>query len=383
DILPSALTANGLLDDGATLWFSALVGLKPSANGINARLGFCLATDGFDPENGSGNWYLRNAGSGVGIETKSGVIRAAEFHDAGEPTLDEEASFKYSPDEFSLVVGTMEWGGGPASNDVITLYAPKPAFESLGQPISTFTTVVDQAAFDTLTFRWGDEPELDEIRFGPSLVSVVLGTDNGTPDLRAPEPNPMQFAGDPLFLDPNTIQLTAVGAMDVNGPVEYYFENTNTMASSGWTLSPVWTNHGLSTGTTYAFRVKARDAWSNETAWSATVIAGGAVGLPLIYEPFDYPAGPLHGQSGSTEVGLDGVWEADATTLVVSNSLTYHELRTTGNRLDHFTGSQNPWLGKRAVSASALFEPGWLDHGRTLWFSLIGGSATNANFWGV
>ena len=55
-----------------------------------------------------------------------------------------------------------------------------------GAPISTLTTTVDQSTFDTLTFRRGDKPVLDEIRFGSSYNDVI-GASDGPGDI--PEPS--------------------------------------------------------------------------------------------------------------------------------------------------------------------------------------------------
>lgn len=57
--------------------------------------------------------------------------------------------------------------------------------------------------------------------------------------------------------------------------IEYYFEGakdagfTTGVFNSGWRSNPVWTATGLDPITTYYFRVKARDTWHNETAWSS------------------------------------------------------------------------------------------------------------------
>jgi hypothetical protein len=107
-------------------------------------------------------------------------------------------------------------------------------------------------------------------------------------DTNAPDPDPMTFALPPVALDRSRIAMTAATAVDVlNNPVQYFFENTNTLANSGWTASPAWTNTGLTFAQTYGYRVKARDTVSNETAWSAvtTAIAEDV----LFYESFEDP----------------------------------------------------------------------------------------------
>ncbi|MGB1142691.1 MAG: hypothetical protein ACPG1A_17455, partial [Halioglobus sp.] len=69
----------------------------------------------------------------------------------------------------------------------------------------------------------------------------------------------------------DSITMTATTAYDLNG-VEYYFECTlGGGDDSGWQDSVSYTDVGLTPGTTYTYRVRARDKSSgqNVTAWSA------------------------------------------------------------------------------------------------------------------
>jgi len=92
------------------------------------------------------------------------------------------------------------------------------------------------------------------------------------PDTTPPTPDPMEFAVAPASVDTNMIVMTASTATDTDSPpVLYYFECTNDSANSGWISSTVWTNTGLTKGTTYGYRVRARDSAtpsSNVTAYS-------------------------------------------------------------------------------------------------------------------
>jgi autotransporter-associated beta strand protein len=101
-------------------------------------------------------------------------------------------------------------------------------------------------------------------------------------DTFPPTPNPMAFAVNPAALDESTVVMTATTATDaLSPPVAYCFTNTVNGNTSGWISSTVWTNTGLTLGTTYGYRVKARDAATppNETGWSdeatATTSGGG------------------------------------------------------------------------------------------------------------
>jgi hypothetical protein len=115
-----------------------------------------------------------------------------------------------------------------------------------------------------------------------------------TTDGTAPDPDPMTFAGLPAAKDSSTVVMSASIASDaLNNPVQYYFENTTNSNNSGWSSSTVWTNSGLATGITYGYRVKARDAVSNETAYSAIFNATPAVDvLPPNPSPLTWASVP-------------------------------------------------------------------------------------------
>jgi hypothetical protein len=83
----------------------------------------------------------------------------------------------------------------------------------------------------------------------------------------------MTFAIAPSAINATNIGMTAATASSILGAIEYYFENTNTAVNSGWISSSTWTNSGLTTGQSYAFRVKARAGLTNETAWSPVATA--------------------------------------------------------------------------------------------------------------
>ncbi|MBT3293662.1 MAG: hypothetical protein HN919_16230 [Verrucomicrobia bacterium] len=276
-----ALSDNGLLDDGATLWFSILTGVETNANGTNVRLAVALATDPFGT--GNGDWWIQHSGSGVGLYLPSGVPRAAAFAGSGAPLADPDVAPRFTPGVHGVVVGKIVWGATSADPDSIALFIPDTSMGGIDTPVSTYTTTVDQAAFDTLTFRWGDLPILDEIRFGASYASVVYGVDSANPDVTPPIPDPMRFDERPKASGTADVAMTAVIATDRNGPVEYYFENSTTLDNSGWTPTPAWTNTGLSfpLGEVHGFRVKARDVHRNETAWSDVSTAGNADTLSL------------------------------------------------------------------------------------------------------
>jgi autotransporter-associated beta strand protein len=114
----------------------------------------------------------------------------------------------------------------------------------------------------------------------PVTASSATNTFTVAPDTTAPTPNPMTFAVAPWAMDNSTMIMTATTATDaLTPPVYYYFENTTNSDTSGWTTSTVWTNTGLTLGTTYGYQVKARDSATptpNETGFSGVFNAAPA-----------------------------------------------------------------------------------------------------------
>jgi len=94
----------------------------------------------------------------------------------------------------------------------------------------------------------------------------------GTPDTDAPTWDPTTWDSDPIATSTSTIEMTAPIALDDSG-VEYFFENvtiTDGSHDSGWQESQNYTDTGLSSGTSYTYKVKSRDRSCNlnETGWS-------------------------------------------------------------------------------------------------------------------
>jgi hypothetical protein len=102
-------------------------------------------------------------------------------------------------------------------------------------------------------------------------------------DTTPPEPNPAQWdpdgkpketyggAGEYDYL----ARMTALEALDDSGTVEYFFECTTEPAhSSGWQSSNTYSVTVGQSGHDHLFRVKVRDLYGNETAWSEELPAG-------------------------------------------------------------------------------------------------------------
>jgi len=144
------------------------------------------------------------------------------------------------------------------------------------------------------------------------------GTNPDDPDFTAPSPDPLSWAIAPFADSASSISMTTATATDPSG-VEYYFEETSGNAGghdSGWQVSPRYEDSGLSPGTTYSYRVKARDlsSNSNETTWSE--ILSFETPLPVTqswvwdFEGTTIPAElePLYGTWDMSSGRLHGYW---------------------------------------------------------------------------
>lgn len=193
-ISPSALKANGLLDDGATLWFSAVVGYGPKYSYKWDRLSFALANNSFHQGNARtpilDDGDLKGEGIGFTMSkhtahSTGGRVKAAHFRSEsadpgngrpeihgswdGMPTMIQEGGY-------GLVVGRVTWAADPTKSDIIEIFGPMEDLELPENPVSVLEATVDQTTFDTLTFDKSGTCVLDEIRFGPSYQSVLAGT---------------------------------------------------------------------------------------------------------------------------------------------------------------------------------------------------------------
>lgn len=187
----SALAEKGLLADGATLWFSLAMGYDTGGNVTNSRLAFALANSQFS--SGNYQYYILNEGSqlgsGLGVTLgnfsgTNGIVAATQFRDSTFGTSGSSgnifgttSSVLYSAGQYGLIVGKITWG---AASDTIELYQPAADLNLPATPFSTLTVSVNQSTFDTITFSRGDKVVLDEIRFGSTYASVILGTTTPT-----------------------------------------------------------------------------------------------------------------------------------------------------------------------------------------------------------
>jgi hypothetical protein len=96
-----------------------------------------------------------------------------------------------------------------------------------------------------------------------------------------PTPNPMTFDPNGMPTEVNGgagytdiyIEMTATTATDDSGGILYYFECSDSQYSTGWVANPVYRPFIERRNSGFKFRVKARDANGNETAWSPWIMA--------------------------------------------------------------------------------------------------------------
>ncbi|HSH16472.1 MAG TPA: MBG domain-containing protein, partial [Verrucomicrobiae bacterium] len=161
------LTNSGLLDDGATLWFSVIVETGGDI-ATNGDLGFALGTD---PTTSGNSLPIANGGTALGFTFKDNQLRASRW----TSTLTRSGTNSNngaSPAAKYLVVGRITWG---ATSDLIEIYMPATDL-GIGAVVSSFSADVAQSLFDTVSFSSKAATpahHFDEIRFGASYESVI------------------------------------------------------------------------------------------------------------------------------------------------------------------------------------------------------------------
>lgn len=182
----SALGDNGLLDDGATLWFSYMYE-KASGGGANEWAGFAFGTDRLNASFSGAN--MTNSGNGVGLTTRDAGVRVATWSGGGN--ADQAGTLSVPLNTSVLIVGKVEWGATGGDDETITVYVVDPSdLGTLGTGASKTVAGFDQTLLDTISFtqRNAGNPGTsiyDEIRFGATLEDV-------TP---VPEPSSLALLG--------------------------------------------------------------------------------------------------------------------------------------------------------------------------------------------
>ncbi|MEM7391182.1 MAG: hypothetical protein AAF492_02450 [Verrucomicrobiota bacterium] len=151
------------------------------------------------------------------------------------------------------------------------------------------------------------------------------------PDNDPPVPDPMTWARPPNGNTTNSILMTATLAHDLQSPsVQYLFTNTVTGEFRDWGAGRTWINT-VAGNSINTYMVKARDAVSNETAWSAAHSA-----TPLLKGPngLAAPTG-IHPTNGSPWQTGDIYHLAfvSSTTTNMTNRLDIHSWNDTINTI--------------------------------------------------
>ena len=146
-----------------------------------------------------------------------------------------------------------------------------------------FDGVVDLEDLSLLMLYWlQDDCTFPDYCYGTDLNEdgqvnfedfALFAENYGQTEKIPPKPDPMTWVIKPHSSGMNEIAMTATTAMDSSSGsrVEYYFDcNSPGGHNSGWTISSTYVDMGLVSGTTYEYRVKARDARHNETGWSTS-----------------------------------------------------------------------------------------------------------------
>jgi hypothetical protein len=185
----TTLTGAGLMADGATLWFSALLvnypqDLSAASPSTDFRTYVAFGTgeaDGFDRVGGNGG-----SGFTVAVSKVSPLgVTAQAWNDGSDGNSGAtRGATVTAPAETILAVGKITWGAFGVTNDVFELYLPGTDLALPASPISTIAADFDQLgaanaanAFDTISFAGGRPqnlvPEVDEIRFGATYADVT------------------------------------------------------------------------------------------------------------------------------------------------------------------------------------------------------------------
>ena len=168
----AALADAGLLDDGATLWFS-LVLQKNNQGSSNDQSGFAFGTGRVN--SGASGVDMEDSGYGLGAYTRSGV--QASSWSNGSRSGGGTASL--TTGEPSLVVGKMVWGATEEDDETITIWT-RPLDNIGTEPTeggaTRSTAGFDQSQLNIISFgqrNSGGDVFYDEIRFGATFAAVT------------------------------------------------------------------------------------------------------------------------------------------------------------------------------------------------------------------
>ena len=140
---------------------------------------------------------------------------------------------------------------------------------------------------------WQDSPAYETVSLPQGVYSFTVRARDKSPnrnvttdsitvtlDLSAPTPDPMRWESQPREVYHGFgsfdfwAEMTAVEATDTSGDVQYFFQcTTQSGFNSGWQDSRTFEVQLGRGGQGHRFRVKARDIYGNETAYSEEITA--------------------------------------------------------------------------------------------------------------
>lgn len=172
----STLADAGLLNNGATLWFSVVMDLE-SQNTTNADLNLALCSSQFVP-NVFGDREKLESGEGIGVTHSRAVVQGVYWQPGGVRE-ENNSTTTINPDNGTraLIVGKIDWGAGDTDSETLTLFAPASDLEMGVPTMEAWSEIpaLDQSQFDTLALQFKDQSQFDEIRFGASYEDVTGG----------------------------------------------------------------------------------------------------------------------------------------------------------------------------------------------------------------
>lgn len=166
----------GLLANGATLWFSALVNI-PVEN-TNITVGTPATDTGFAigsaPLGGVNNLPIASGEQAIGWSIKGYKLQSTTWN-GGNATRGTTGPV-LTANTLKLIVGQITWGATNGANDTINIYLPDTNL-TLGSSVLSSTAALNQTNFDTLSISLRYPIDnyfgIDEIRFGASYNDVI------------------------------------------------------------------------------------------------------------------------------------------------------------------------------------------------------------------
>ena len=172
---------------------------------------------------------------------------------------------------------------------------------------------------------WIDDVRLYDVALSPSAIGAIYDAGTTNP---APIPNPAMFAAPPTADSDTAISMTAITGTSSNNPVEYLFSETSGNpggTSSGWQLSPTYTDTGLASSTPYTYTVTMRDSLSN-TGMASAPTGATTDSTPTGNTPPVFLSNPVVGINATEGVGYNGTLTNDVIDLNPGDTLTFEKL---------------------------------------------------------